>query len=92
MSKLYVEKSLMPKILGIDVEPSIVNLITAYLKPEGYEVHTAPDGPSGLKSARAFKPDLIILDIMLPGRMALSCFRVCAANRMCILRSFLSRR
>lgn len=57
----------MPKILVIDDEPSIVNLITAYLKPEGYEVHTALDGPSGLKAARAFKPDLIILDIMLPG-------------------------
>ena len=57
----------MTKILVIDDEPSIVNLVTAYLKPEGYEVFTATDGPSGLKSARAFKPDLIILDIMLPG-------------------------
>lgn len=57
----------MAKILVIDDEPSIVNLVTAYLKPEGYEVHTAMDGPSGLKAARAFKPDLVILDIMLPG-------------------------
>jgi two-component system alkaline phosphatase synthesis response regulator PhoP len=57
----------MAKILVIDDEPSIVNLVTAYLKPEGYEVHAAMDGPSGLKAARAFKPDLIILDIMLPG-------------------------
>lgn len=57
----------MAKILVIDDEPSIVNLITAYLKQEGYEVHTAADGPAGLKAARAFKPDLIILDIMLPG-------------------------
>ena len=57
----------MAKILVIDDEPSIVNLVTAYLKPEGYEVHTAMDGPSGLKAARVFKPDLIILDLMLPG-------------------------
>src|SRR5512147_178518 len=57
----------MTKILVIDDEPSIVNLVTAYLKPEGYEVHTAVDGPSGLKAARAFKPDLIVLDVMLPG-------------------------
>ena len=57
----------MAKILVIDDEPSIVNLVTAYLKPEGYEVLTAMDGPSGLKTAHAFKPDLIILDIMLPG-------------------------
>src|SRR5512136_1004664 len=55
------------KILVIDDEPSIVNLVTAYLKPEGYEVYTASDGPSGLKAARAFKPDLIVLDVMLPG-------------------------
>ena len=57
----------MPKILIIDDEPSIVSLVGAYLKPEGYEVLTANDGPSGLKAARAFKPDLIILDLMLPG-------------------------
>src|SRR3990172_4849533 len=57
----------MAKILVIDDEPSIVNLVTAYLKPEGYEIYTAMDGPSGLKASRAFKPDLIILDIMLPG-------------------------
>jgi two-component system, OmpR family, alkaline phosphatase synthesis response regulator PhoP len=57
----------MTKILVIDDEPSIINLVTAYLKPEGYEVYTAVDGNAGLKSARAFKPDLIILDLMLPG-------------------------
>ncbi len=57
----------MTKILVIDDEPSIINLVTAYLKPEGYEVYTATDGNAGLKSALAFKPDLIILDLMLPG-------------------------
>lgn len=57
----------MTKILVIDDEPTIVNLVKAYLKPEGYEVITALDGPSGLKTARTFKPDLIILDLMLPG-------------------------
>lgn len=55
------------KILLIDDEPSITELLTAYLRPEGYEVHTASDGPSGLKAARAIRPDLIVLDIMLPG-------------------------
>lgn len=57
----------MAKILVIDDEPSIVNLVTAYLKPEGYELFTASDGIAGLKAARAFKPDLIVLDLMLPG-------------------------
>lgn len=55
------------KILVIDDEESIINLVSAYLRKEGYEVYTAEDGPSGLKAARAHKPDLIILDIMLPG-------------------------
>ncbi|HUL10553.1 MAG TPA: response regulator, partial [Methylococcaceae bacterium] len=57
----------MSKILVIDDEPSIIKLVTAYLKPEGYEVLTATDGSSGLKAARAFKPDIVILDVMLPG-------------------------
>lgn len=57
----------MTKILVIDDEPSITNLVSAYLKPEGYDVLTAADGNAGLKAARAFKPDLIILDLMLPG-------------------------
>ncbi|MBK9923873.1 MAG: response regulator transcription factor [Anaerolineales bacterium] len=57
----------MTKILVVDDEPSIINLVSAYLKPEGYEVYTAADGNAGLKAARAFKPDLIILDLMLPG-------------------------
>lgn len=55
------------KILVIDDEKSIIDLVTTYLHDEGYEVQTAMDGPSGLKAARAFKPDLIVLDIMLPG-------------------------
>ena len=57
----------MAKILVIDDEPSILNLVTAYLKQEGYEVYTASDGISGLKAARAYQPDLVVLDLMLPG-------------------------
>ena len=55
------------KILVVDDEESILNLVTAYLRPEGYEVYTALDGPTGLQAARAYKPDLVVLDIMLPG-------------------------
>lgn len=57
----------MTKILVIDDEPAITNLVSAYLRTEGYEVYTAADGNAGLKAARAFKPDLVILDLMLPG-------------------------
>ncbi len=54
------------KILIVDDEPSVLNLVSAYLRPEGYEIYTASDGPSGLKSARSYRPDVIVLDIMLP--------------------------
>jgi len=56
-----------PKILVIDDEKSIGDLLHAYLKAESYQVFFAEDGLSGLRAARAFKPDLIVLDIMLPG-------------------------
>lgn len=55
------------KILLIDDEPSIHSVVTAYLKAEGYEYFSALDGPGGLNAARIFKPDVIILDVMLPG-------------------------
>ncbi len=56
-----------PKILVVEDEHSISNLVVSYLQKEGYEVFSAADGPGGLKAARTFQPDLIILDIMLPG-------------------------
>jgi len=55
------------KILVIDDEPSILTLVTAYLRAEGYEFQTAVDGPGGLALARTFHPDVLILDVMLPG-------------------------
>jgi len=57
----------MTKILVVDDEPSITNLVSAYLKNEGYEVFVAADGNAGLKAMRVLRPDLIILDVMLPG-------------------------
>lgn len=53
-------------ILIVDDEPAIVKSVKAYLQAEGYTVHTASDGTSALKTARTLKPDLIVLDIMLP--------------------------
>lgn len=55
------------RILLIDDEPSIHTVVSAYLKAEGYEYLSAMDGPSGLVAARSSKPDIIILDVMLPG-------------------------
>lgn len=55
------------RILLIDDEPSIHTVVSAYLEAEGYEYLSAMDGPSGLIAARSSKPDIIILDVMLPG-------------------------
>lgn len=54
------------RILIIDDEPSIHTVVSAYLDAEGFEHLSAMDGPSGLKAARTFKPDVVILDVMLP--------------------------
>jgi two-component system alkaline phosphatase synthesis response regulator PhoP len=55
------------KILVVDDEPGIRSLIMAYLQKEGYDLREAADGLTAIKLAQSFKPDLIILDIMLPG-------------------------
>lgn len=55
------------RILIVDDEQSIIDVVTAYLRQEGLEVHSALDGPAGLKAARVLKPDLVVLDVMLPG-------------------------
>jgi two-component system alkaline phosphatase synthesis response regulator PhoP len=63
------------KILVVDDEPGIVSTVRAFLEREGYVVQTAADGPSALQLARTFAPDLIILDIMLPGMDGLEVLR-----------------
>lgn len=55
------------KILVVDDEKSIRDLVTAYLDREDYDYKTASDGECGLELARSYQPDLIVLDIMLPG-------------------------
>lgn len=57
----------MAKILVIEDEPKIQHIIKAYLEKEGFQVETASDGPTGLALAQNGRPDLIILDLMLPG-------------------------
>lgn len=54
-------------VLVVDDEPSIRNLVKSYLEAEDLRVITASTGPEGLQAARTHQPDLIILDIMLPG-------------------------
>src|SRR4051812_13993057 len=55
-----------PRILVVDDEPDIVELVTFNLKAEGYDVVTADNGFKALDQARSLMPDLIVLDLMLP--------------------------
>src|SRR3990170_4622927 len=55
------------KILVVDDEETMVRSLSTLLAEEGYEVAVATDGPQALEAARAERPDLILLDVMLPG-------------------------
>jgi CheY-like chemotaxis protein len=58
--------SMASRILIVEDEPSVADLIEAVLSGEGYTVATARDGAQGLMLARNWNPDLILMDIMLP--------------------------
>jgi two-component system alkaline phosphatase synthesis response regulator PhoP len=62
---MVMEKSKI-KILLVDDEPDILDFVSYNLKAEGYKVHTASSGRSGVSKARGVKPDLILLDVMMP--------------------------
>jgi DNA-binding response OmpR family regulator len=65
----------MPTVLVVDDEPKIVQLARDYLEHAGFAVLTAGDGPSALQSARTRQPDLIVLDLGLPGLDGLEVMR-----------------
>ena len=54
------------KILIVDDEPDILEILEYNLKNEGYETILAKDGEEGLQKAKLYKPELIILDVMMP--------------------------
>lgn len=56
-----------PRILIVDDEAPIVELVRTYLEQDGLEVIEAHDGPSGLQLIRDQAPDVVVLDVMLPG-------------------------
>ena len=55
-----------PKILLVDDDPDIIELLAYNLKKEGYETASANDGIEAVEVAKTFKPDLILLDVMMP--------------------------
>jgi DNA-binding response OmpR family regulator len=55
------------RALIVDDEPPLVQVVSGYLTREGFEVVTAPDGETAVAMARAHQPDVVVLDLMLPG-------------------------
>ncbi len=69
------------QVLVIEDERTIADAVSARLRAEGFEVATAVDGPSGVAAAARFRPDLVVLDIMLPGFDGLEVCRRIQADR-----------
>jgi two-component system OmpR family response regulator len=66
MSSDEVRESGSPRILVVDDEPNISDLVATVLRYEGFEVRVADTGRKAVTAARAFAPDLVVLDVMLP--------------------------
>ena len=69
-----------PRVLVADDEPHIREVVRAYLEREGYEVIEASDGDSALERARTPGLDLLVLDVMLPGRSGFDVLRTLRAE------------
>ena len=67
MIGVMMEKTPEARVLIVDDEPPIVELLSVSLKFQGFEVATATNGAEGLDRARTFRPDAVILDVMMPG-------------------------
>ena len=65
-----------PKILVVDDEDRNLRLVEAMLAPEGYEVVLAHSGQEGLEKTRESSPDVILLDIMMPGLNGFEVLRI----------------
>ncbi|GAB3651121.1 response regulator [Glycomyces tarimensis] len=67
-----------PRVLVVDDDPALADVVARYLRREGFEVDYAPDGAAGLQRALATLPDLVVLDLMMPG---MDGFEVCSRLR-----------
>jgi DNA-binding response OmpR family regulator len=57
-----------PTVLIADDDPEILTMLSVRLQKRGWEVLEAVDGPQTLRVAREHKPDLVVLDVMMPGK------------------------
>jgi DNA-binding response OmpR family regulator len=62
-----MENSMPIKAIAIDDDPAMTELLTLLLKSHGLEIYSANSGEEGLQQVRAINPDIIILDLMMPG-------------------------
>jgi two-component system OmpR family response regulator len=75
------------RVLVVDDEPSLAELLASVLRYEGWEVQTAGDGTGAVRTAREFRPDAVVLDIMLPDFDGLEVLRRVRAElpHVCVL-------
>ena len=69
------------RILVVDDDPMVATTVQRVLRPEGYEVEVALGGSAALEQARANRPDLVVLDLMMPGIDGLEVCRQLRADR-----------
>lgn len=69
------------RVLVVEDDITIAESVAARLRAEGFEVSVAHDGPSGVAQAATFLPDLVVLDVMLPGFDGLEVCRRIQASR-----------
>jgi two-component system OmpR family response regulator len=80
------------RVLVVDDEPSLAELLSSVLRYEGWEIRTAADGVSAVQAAHDFEPDAVVLDIMLPDIDGLEVLRRLRASQPGICVLFLTAR
>ena len=75
------------RVLVVDDEPSLAELLASVLRYEGWDIRTAADGSSAVRTAREFQPDAVVLDVMLPDFSGLEVLRRLRAEmpQVCVL-------
>ena len=74
------------RVLVVEDEPTMADVVVRYLVRDGHEVEVAGDGPGALSAFEEFRPDLVVLDLMLPGIDGIEvCRRIRAVSRVPIV-------